>query len=443
MADLSLVGTTTSTIRVKLVDLDERWSSGPRYAHFYISHSGYSTNMSDYDGNIELAEQIKESQPYTFRGLEENTRYYIVCQVKRGDNGNVQVTLRLTESTDWDEPAVELSLFVGTDRKDTISARVSGLDTIPYWQILYCHWYARQKGSSSWGSENGNSEVTDPEATESARYYYTGLTPGTYYELKCEVKYPNNTIAGIAIGRYAYLMPFPEEELDLPYFSITDVTSNTAYINISNLGNPFTTQYYNLVGVTTGKFIEQGAASVPATVMGTKRPESSSGTAKYTGFQVTGLLPNTRYTFYCYAMPTGGKYYAISSSRTSASYGISFTTGSVGRPDDWVWTDEELLALYNEGPTSRITIARWNMFIDRVNDFVEYVNVTSSIEYTEVGDVHRMDSTGILRAIDFNRVAEVIKNISGTSEGFPQKVASGDFVHGRYLINMAAALNSI
>ena len=335
MAKLNIYGTpTTSRIRVRIVELDPNWASGERYAHFYISDSGYSTSSSDYDGMLTLEDGIEQSDIYSFTGLESDTKYYISCVIKRGDTGATIVTFTISE---W----------------------------------------------------------TDEEAV-----------------------------------------------LNLPYFSVANVTATTAYINISNLGNPFNSSYYNLVGVTTGAYTNQGASSIPATVMGTKSAPSS-GTARSTGFQVTGLTPGKTYKFYCYAQAANGKFYAISKSKTVESYGITFTTLDVERPNDWTWTSLERRALENSGTTDNISADRWNAFIDRVNEFSDYVRALTSSTMPKVPELAKMSIDGYLYAVDFAAVAEVVDAVTEVASGYPLEPESEDYVFGSYLIKLAEALNSV
>lgn len=331
------------------------------------------------------------------------------------------------------------SLSVTSKTTSKIRVKITGLDTGWASGERYAHFYISANGYSTSSADYDGMLTLEEGIAESDVYSFTGLDAGTTYYISCVIKRGDTGSTIVTLKRTTTT----EEEviLDLPYFSVSNITGSTAYVSVSNLANAFNASNYELVGVTTGSFTSQGSTSVPATIMGTKSAPAS-GTAKYTGFQVTGLKPGTTYKFYCFAKAANGKYYAISRSRTAAQYGISFTTLEAQRPADWTWTPAEQSALENSGTTDVITMQRWNAFIDRINEFSDYVRAKESSSMPKVPEEAKM-SDGYLYASDFAQIAEVIDTVAGISAGYPLAPKKEDFVFGSYLIKMAEAINSI
>lgn len=134
------------------------------------------------------------------------------------------------------------------------------------------------------------------------------------------------------------------------------------------------------------------------------------------------VSPNTTYYFRAYATNSAG-----------SSYGDirSFKTLSL-RPVEWSWTSSELSAFNNQGIVTALTAARWNAFVDKVNEFRAWKARPS------VGG--KGTSGGTFTAAMFNTVKNGINDMAVTGIA---NVASGDVIYGSYFVTLAAKLNSI
>ncbi len=128
---------------------------------------------------------------------------------------------------------------------------------------------------------------------------------------------------------------------------------------------------------------------------------------------------------------------------SATSNWVYFTTPI--RPDNWYWNTSELNAFNGNGEITEISYIRWNLFIDRVNEFRDYKGyswIPSTVFVPGVGTINtKMSSSDRkLYAERFNAVREAIGNLYST--GITDK-SRGDKVYGHYFITLQDSLNSI
>ena len=110
------------------------------------------------------------------------------------------------------------------------------------------------------------------------------------------------------------------------------------------------------------------------------------------------------------------------------------------RPDEWSWTTAETNAFNNKGLITKLTWGRWNDFLDRVEEFVDYYNNKYGVSVPSVLS-HKMTSGDrTLTATRFNGVRSSIGSMNST--GITDRV-SGDLVLGSYFITLSQKLNGI
>ena len=119
------------------------------------------------------------------------------------------------------------------------------------------------------------------------------------------------------------------------------------------------------------------------------------------------------------------------------------TEAAMPRPSDWNWTNSEYNAMNNNGGISALRIYRWNDFIDRINEFVAYVNSTQGRSVSPVPSYHYMGVDGRMYASNFNTIVSVIRDASLQSLSMIRTQSSGDLIYGYYLLYMADAINYI
>jgi len=106
------------------------------------------------------------------------------------------------------------------------------------------------------------------------------------------------------------------------------------------------------------------------------------------------------------------------------------------RPLNWEWTTVEINAFNNKGETTVLSYLRWNVFIDRVNEFRVYKGLSA------IGG--KMTSNDRkLYASSFRIVAQGIRDMTTTLNSSLTTIVVNDMVYGWYFNHLAAALTNI
>ena len=205
-----------------------------------------------------------------------------------------------------------------------------------------------------------------------------------------------------------------------------------AYIQIASITK--TSFDFRLAGADTG--YEANDRTVTWTLNGSvirvqAIPPKVANTA---WLSATNLQPGTQYTLG--AEITNGNW-------TSNLSEWVTTEAAMPRPSDWNWTNSEYNAMNNNGGISALRIYRWNDFIDRINEFVAYVNSTKGRSVSPVPSYHYMGVDGRMYASSFNTIVGVIRDASLQSLSMIRTQSSGDLIYGYYLLYMADAINYI
>ena len=130
--------------------------------------------------------------------------------------------------------------------------------------------------------------------------------------------------------------------------------------------------------------------------------------------------------------------YDINGDMSSQSYLIIEI--SQNRPTNWVWTSNELGAFNNNGAITTLTYQRWNTFLDRIEEFVNYYNNKHGTSVPSVLSYKMTSGNKVLTATRFNGVKFSIGSMNAT--GITDRV-SGQEVMGWYFTRLSDSLNEI
>lgn len=147
--------------------------------------------------------------------------------------------------------------------------------------------------------------------------------------------------------------------------SVSSITDTTAYWTVSDLSNPFNTDWYMRMVISTGT-VSNGSSTAPSGILDSK-DAPATGTDTSVSSSMFGLTPNTTYTVYAYAqVASDGKYYSAGS--------FTFTTEPEpsSRPDGFAWTNT-----FTQGSDVNVTAAEWGSFQTRINEFRSYKGLAS------------------------------------------------------------------
>ena len=107
-------------------------------------------------------------------------------------------------------------------------------------------------------------------------------------------------------------------------------------------------------------------------------------------------------------------------------------------PSAWSWTSAETTAFNNHGAFDELTAARWNAFVDKINEVCAAAGSSWLTNYSTVAGA-KASSGGALTANKFNSVKFNIG--SRISTGIAD-VSAGSTVYGSYFITLENKLNS-
>lgn len=174
---------------------------------------------------------------------------------------------------------------------------------------------------------------------------------------------------------------------------------------------------------------------------------NSGGTYMATGYifysqanyiDFTNLTAGSTYTFKAKAFVQSDSGGYVESLTYSSS--ISVTASSYQRPTNWSWTTAELNAFNNNGTVTTLTYTRWNSFIDKVQEFINYYNTKYGTGVPSVTQYKMSSSNKTLTATAFNNIRFSIGSMNPTGIS---NVSTGDTVYGSYFTTLSNKLNGI
>lgn len=193
-------------------------------------------------------------------------------------------------------------------------------------------------------------------------------------------------------------------------------------------------------GYTGKRFVQLEVGGRVYTITGTNTSDGS-GTRFYK--TVTGLSPGKTYSWSA-MLGYGSSSSSITWLDTYTDSGLFETEQSVVKPDTWYWTLGESSAFNNKGSITNLTRVRWNDFIDRVNEAIEYGITVKKYSMSYISSSNKMGSDKIMYATDFNAVLEGVNTIcwrSGVQDTSVAGVSRGGTIYGWYFPALSAALN--
>ena len=102
MASIGIVNKTSSSVTLNLVSLDQSWNGATRNVYWYISENELPTeNIYDFAGSTTISGSPSSGGRITFGGLEESTRYHVLCTVYH--ETNLLASLRAEFITDYND----------------------------------------------------------------------------------------------------------------------------------------------------------------------------------------------------------------------------------------------------------------------------------------------------------------------------------------------------
>lgn len=379
MAELYIYRIRSTSVRVRVRDLDETYNQGGRWISFDIFRG---STLEDYV-TIDLPNLVERSEYVEFRDLRPDTRYKIKCTIG-GIVGSGNVSLSDYFYTDVAE-LIAPSPDIWTGGRDYLKVDWDSTGADKYNFELY-------KGSTlvEWG--------------QTAKLYVTfdGLVPDTLYKVYVYSVIGSSESAAGTDSAYTTKVPYPS-------FSVYDKDATVIILSISN---GFDLDYYNIY------------------VDGTYHGHIAAGSSGSTLYVIDNLSPLTTYAIRLTGEWNG--YFSVKSPT------LNVTTLDSPRPDNWVWeyTIASGQPFYNQVGNNVFLMraAHWNAFTARINEFRDYKSKT---QYTFTTATTSTTEVGIKNCI--NQAITAI-NAMGFSQ---PSISSGDNVAASVFLTMRNNLNSI
>ena len=305
-----------------------------------------------------------------------------------------------------------MSLSISTSSNDTsITASVSTSGSVSMLHIWYLN-----------GVEKGRRETA--EGVKGSSFPFTGLTPGTYYNISVSV-YAYNPWrlldSGSTTAKTTGTAPFVEPTIDINSCTSTDstVTVNTR-INAPSAGTYYVRfeAYYNSTS---------------------QKHDSYSFTSSTTlTYDFKNIPHSTSVQIYVYVLDAN-----TNTQYDMASYRID-TTAPI-RPSNWSWTSTVVKGATishtknnNIITCTPLTAKEWNGFIDRIFAFLVYmeVNVSSTASNFYVTSGNRMKASEVENARD-------LIALMNPSTRLPASITASDGITAAYINGLKDSLNSI
>ena len=113
-------------------------------------------------------------------------------------------------------------------------------------------------------------------------------------------------------------------------------------------------------------------------------------------------------------------------------------------PLPWEWNGTETAAFTEQGPVGALTMARWNAFLDKINEAIAYCNDYYETTLAEVLDTEKMQANKTMLAMSFTAVCTKLNALCdyrGEDGCGITNVSKGDIIYGSYFIDLKDALN--
>ena len=171
---------------------------------------------------------------------------------------------------------------------------------------------------------------------------------------------------------------------------------------------------------------------------------STSGTRKYTSSDMSVSVCTISFD-------EPGNYYVWlnlynGSTLIDSSYPALITIKAIKppAPEAWAWSEDELNAFNNQGVVGSLTAGRWNAFLDKLNESIQYCNLYDKGSIKLVLDDEKMQANKIMRATSFTSICSKLNSLCsyrGVNGCGISSVSKNDIIFGAYFIQLQDALN--
>lgn len=484
---------THNSMVVGITELSPEYDYGTTVTYYLHTTSAVSSSTYTKSGSGTLTSGASSGGTYTFTGLNPNTKYYVRAYIG-------SFTINIANGTTKVAPAPEPEIIsftghvssgtsitfnwnyqnFGTNIRFAIDRQISnGYAQLVSDQPAALKTYTRAMGDygtftfrltiydNEGHSKTATCSVTIIRPDPELGYFYVGEVTGRQAPVewtvdndtgstRVEVRYYKGTpsnyqTGGTKFGTYysgtdSCTITLPETGTYCVWGCLYDGTSYLGYKAYNNVVVPGPSLNTFTVSILSGK---KAACSWTITNNNsTTKVRLYYSTTLPSDPQTEGTLEGT-YNYGTYSheitFTQAGTYYVwicLYEGTTYRGYKIqSHVIIEEDRPETWSWTSDEADAFASHGSVKRLTAARWNAFLTRINETADYCNSTS-----KVGSGSFMGSDKILYAASFNAVRSTIdslctlKSVSGTGLS---SVSTGGTIYGSYFTSLSAALNRV
>lgn len=152
------------------------------------------------------------------------------------------------------------------------------------------------------------------------------------------------------------------------------------------------------------------------------------------GYALLGFSTSSSATYASYDVSDEYRIKATSTDDTSPTTKHLYAVWSDGRPDDWEWNPAIV-----QGNALSIKASHWNSFIDRIQEFADYLGV--SLSSTTISDATATSGTRMM-ASQANAARTLISKLSPPT-ALPSTVSSGSIITAAFMNGLKNSLNSI
>lgn len=370
------------------------------------NYTGIRVYLFDSTGNTQLDYRDIGGTYAIFSGLIPNTTYKI----------KAKSYININDTTIWSSGYSNIVTSTTTNPKPTVPSGV------------VASYYGTNGFDLQWGISN--------YATSYGLFYYylidgtmTGAIGETYYTNSCRIiglTYGRTyyfTVNGVngAVGSAWSDTTWATIKPQIPTITSGNITASSVRITAN-------TMYGLWDSITVYQYASNGTTLIATgTIL--------NGGINYVDF--TNLAAGTTYIFKAKSTKSTDQSVLLDSNLSS---GISVTALSYIRPSNWIWTTTELASLTNSGFVTIITYNRWNDFIYRVEEFVNYYNIKNGTTIPSVLSALTSSADKTLYAIDFNIINLSVNAMYSTNITVKNK---GQNVLGSYFITLTECVNNI
>lgn len=229
--------------------------------------------------------------------------------------------------------------------------------------------------------------------------------------------------------------------------AILERQTSGLYINwtIYGLGNQFTPTYYSSIGIATEPVSYQ-STSVSGVIATKSSSSSTSGTTVWGGMHLFPYdNPGETYTIYGFAQTGSIDHYRY----YPAGECTVVVPDEFGRPEDWHWHTSGISKgspmAYSQSGTKitpkPLTAAEWLDFIDRIEEFADYLEVSLSSTY--LSNARTGVSRGSAMTATQVNAARYLINQLDPPLAVPASVGTWDKITASFVNGLKNSLNSI